>query len=142
MRTLDDEAVAAEARLLLEAERSRVAVAPVIERHPGATIADAYAIQLAGRDLRLAEPRAALVGRKVGLTSEAMQEMMGVDQPDFGYLTGSMISSDGAALDAARFLAPRVEAEIAFRLRAPSLALTSRSKRCSRRPRRSRPRSR
>ncbi len=59
----------------------------MIERHPQATIADAYAIQLAGRALRLAEPGAALVGRKVGLTSKAMQEMMGVDQPDFGYLT-------------------------------------------------------
>lgn len=119
MRTLDEGAVAAEARLLLEAERSRVAVAPVIERHPEATIADAYAIQLAGRALRLERPGAALVGRKVGLTSRAMQEMMGVDQPDFGYLTAAMISPDGAALDAARFLAPRVEAEIAFRLKEP-----------------------
>ena len=119
MRTLDRETVAAEARLLLEAERTRAAVAPVIDRHPQATIADAYAIQLVGRDLRLAEPGMALVGRKVGLTSRAMQEMMGVDQPDFGYLTGAMISHDGAVLDVARFLAPRVEAEIAFRLRAP-----------------------
>lgn len=119
MRTLEESAVAEEARLLLEAERTGVAVAPVIERHPEATIADAYAIQLAGRDLRLAAPGAALVGRKVGLTSRAMQEMMGVDQPDFGYLTAAMISPDGAALDPAAFLAPRVEAEIAFRLKAP-----------------------
>ncbi|MDO8185691.1 hypothetical protein Q5424_15560 [Conexibacter sp. JD483] len=116
---LDEQAVAAEARLLWEAERTRVAVAPVIERHPSATIADAYAIQLAGRALRLGAPGAALVGRKVGLTSRVMQEMMGVDQPDFGYLTAAMISPDGAALDPAEFLAPRVEAEIAFRLRAP-----------------------
>ncbi|HST43363.1 MAG TPA: 2-keto-4-pentenoate hydratase [Conexibacter sp.] len=118
-RALDERAVADEARLLLEAERTRVAIAPVIDRHPGATIADAYAIQLAGRALRLAEPGAALVGRKVGLTSEVMQRMLGVDQPDFGYLTATMVSADGAALDPGVFLAPRVEAEIAFRLKAP-----------------------
>ncbi len=116
---LSPEAVAAEARLLWEAERTRVAVAPVVERHPGATIADAYAIQLAGRALRLAEPGATLVGRKVGLTSDVMQRMLGVDQPDFGYLTATMVSADGATLAPADFLAPRVEAEIAFKLKAP-----------------------
>ncbi|MDW5597328.1 fumarylacetoacetate hydrolase family protein [Conexibacter stalactiti] len=118
-RALDDQAVAAEAALLLEAERTRVAIEPITGRHPAVTIADAYAIQLAGRELRLARPGAALVGRKVGLTSAVMQQMMGVDQPDFGYLTAAMISADGATLDPAAFLAPRVEAEIAFRLKAP-----------------------
>ena len=59
---------------------------------------------------------ATVVGRKVGLTSRAMQEMLGVDQPDFGYLTDEMISSSGVALRVADYIAPRVEVEIAFRL--------------------------
>ncbi|HST38111.1 MAG TPA: hypothetical protein VLK58_01315 [Conexibacter sp.] len=118
-RTLDGRAIAAEAARLHDAERTRVAIEPITDRHPSATIADAYAIQLAGRDLRLAQPGAALVGRKVGLTSAVMQQMMSVDQPDFGYLTAAMVSADGATLDPAAFLAPRVEAEIAFRLKAP-----------------------
>jgi 2-keto-4-pentenoate hydratase len=105
------------ARRLYDAERTAVAVAPLTAEHPDLSIADAYAVQLAGRALRVADG-AALVGRKVGLTSRPMQEMMGVDQPDLGYLTDAMVSPDGATMPA-HLIAPRVEAEIAFRLKAP-----------------------
>lgn len=99
------------ARRLYDADRTATPIAPL-----GAlSIADAYAIQLAGRALR----DRPLVGRKVGLTSAAMQEMLGVGQPDFGYLTDAMVSESGAALGAGRFIAPRVEGEIAFRLARP-----------------------
>lgn len=105
------------ARRLYEAERTAVPVGPLTAEHPDLTIADAYAVQLAGRAMRVADG-ASLVGRKVGLTSDAMQQMLGVDQPDFGYLTAGMVSADGATMPA-HLIAPRVEAEIAFRLGAP-----------------------
>jgi 2-keto-4-pentenoate hydratase len=106
------------ARELIDAERSRAPVNPLTKRQLDLSLADAYSIQQAGLRLRIAEG-AVLVGHKVGLTSLAMQEMLGVDQPDFGYLTREMVSDSGAALAASAFIAPRIEAEIAFRLARP-----------------------
>ena len=97
-------------------------------------------MQAIGRQLRTAEGEE-LRGWKVGLTSAAMQEMMGVDQPDGGYLLESMVVNSGAQLRAERFIQPRVEAEIAFLLKAACRVRASRAKRCSRRRRRSRRRS-
>jgi 2-keto-4-pentenoate hydratase len=108
---------AATADALYAATRHATPIAPPAQTHPGLTIADSYRIQSAGRSLRLAEG-GVLVGHKIGLTSSAMQEMLGVDQPDFGYLLESMVHRTGCVLDADQFIAPRVEAEIAFRLRA------------------------
>lgn len=105
------------ARRLYDAERTATPIPPLTADHPDLSIADAYAVQSAGRAMRVADG-AVLVGRKVGLTSRPMQEMMGVDQPDFGYLTASMVSPDGSEMPA-HLVAPRVEAEIAFRLKAP-----------------------
>lgn len=106
------------ARELLDAERTSRPIAPLTARRPDLSIADAYAIQRAGRALRVADGRR-LVGRKVGLTSAAMQEMLGVDQPDLGYLTQDMVHADGVRLSCGALLEPRVEAEIAFRLARP-----------------------
>jgi 2-keto-4-pentenoate hydratase len=103
------------ARLLLTAERNAEPIAPLARLRPGLEVADAYAIQLAGRKLRSADGDA-LRGRKVGLTSEAMQEMLGVRQPDFGYLLASMLVPSGGSIEVDRLIAPRVEAEIAFYL--------------------------
>lgn len=86
---------------------------PLSEEYPGLTIADAYAIQLRGRALRLAAGEHQ-TGRKVGLTSRPMQDMLGVDQPDFGCLLGSMVVDSGATVATDRLIAPRVEAEIAL----------------------------
>src|SRR5436305_1254864 len=113
MHGLDEIAAA-----LLAAERSHVPVPPPTETLPQLSIADAYAIQRAGLRLRRAEG-ATVVGHKIGLTSLAMQELLGVDQPDFGYLTAAMVSESGCTLAAAGFLAPRAEAEIAFRFARP-----------------------
>lgn len=104
------------ARRLAEAERTRRPIAPVSELRPGLTIDDAYAIQAAGRSLREATG-ARVVGHKIGLTSKAMQETIGVDQPDYGYILADQVYAHDAHLDASRFIAPRVEGEIAFRLR-------------------------
>ena len=106
------------AATLLDADARSVPVAPLTDAWPEMTTADAYAVQAHGRELRLRMGER-LVGRKVGLTSAAMQEMLGVDQPDFGFLTDQMVLPSGSAIHAERLIAPRVEAEIAFRLARP-----------------------
>ena len=105
------------ARLLWHAEQRGEPIEPLSGTFPELGLGDAYRVQAIGRQLRTAEGEE-LRGWKVGLTSAAMQEMMGVDQPDGGYLLESMVVNSGAQLRAARFIQPRVEAEIAFLLKA------------------------
>ncbi len=100
---------------LLEAERTRRPIPPLTEAIPALEIEQAYAIQRAAIARRLAAG-ATHVGWKVGLTSRAMQELLGVDLPDFGHLLNDMEVAPGAALDLAELVAPRVEPEIAFML--------------------------
>ena len=104
------------ARLLWHAEQRREPIEPLSSTFPELGLWDAYRVQAIGRQLRTAEGEE-LRGWKVGLTSAAMQEMMGVDQPDGGYLLESMVVNSGAQLRAERFIQPRVEAEIAFLLK-------------------------
>ncbi|WP_166877797.1 2-keto-4-pentenoate hydratase [Salinibacterium sp. ZJ450] len=101
------------ARELLEADRTGQPVPRLTHRFDGLSVDDAYAIQ----SMQLEEHQAAgrvLVGRKVGLTSLAMQKQLGVDSPDFGYFFDDMVYGDGAAIPVARFIAPKVEPEYAF----------------------------
>jgi 2-keto-4-pentenoate hydratase len=97
---------------LERAERDRVAIDP-----PAAaaklTVADAYRIQLINVERRVAAGRR-IVGAKVGLTSVAMQKMMGVDEPDFGHLFDDMVLQTGDECTVGALLIPRVEPEIAF----------------------------
>jgi 2-keto-4-pentenoate hydratase len=104
------------ARLLWHAEQRREPIEPLSATFPELGLWDAYRVQAIGRQLRTAAGEE-LRGWKVGLTSAAMQEMMGVDQPDGGYLLESMVVNSGAQLRAERFIQPRVEAEIAFLLK-------------------------
>ncbi len=104
------------ARLLWHAEQLGEPVEPLSATFPELELWDAYRVQAIGRSLRTASGEE-LRGWKVGLTSAAMQEMMGVDQPDGGYLLESMVVGSGAQLRAERFIQPRVEAEIAFLLK-------------------------
>lgn len=106
-------AVDAAAARLAEAERTRTPCAPVRELVGESDLAAAYAVQEAGTRARLAAG-ARLVGRKIGLTSAAVQEQLGVDQPDFGMLFADMAVPDGGEVPAGRLLQPRAEAEIAF----------------------------
>ncbi|MFI6883883.1 2-keto-4-pentenoate hydratase [Streptosporangium canum] len=103
------------AAALLAAECSRVPVAPLAAQPPGLTLEDAYRIQAAGVARRIAEG-AHVVGHKVGLTSQAMQEQLGMNEPDSGVLLDDMVVPSGSTLLRGDFIAPRVEAEIAFRL--------------------------
>ena len=97
---------------LERAERERVAIDP-----PAAgsvmTVADAYRIQMINVDQRVASGRK-IVGRKVGLTSIAMQKMFGVNEPDFGHLFDDMIIANGGECRVDSLMIPRVEPEIAF----------------------------
>jgi 2-keto-4-pentenoate hydratase len=97
---------------LRDAERNRAPVPPLVQEFPGLTADDAYAIQLHNIRRR----SAAVVGHKVGLSSKAMQEMMGVDEPDYGHLLADMRLSEDEPVDSARFCYPRVEIEVAFLL--------------------------
>lgn len=103
------------ARALHQAGHSRRPVqAPSLE-HPGITVDDAYAIQSAGIELKLAEGRR-IVGRKIGLTSRAMQRSSQIDEPDYGVLLDDMVFEEGGDIPLERFIAPMVEVELAFHL--------------------------
>ena len=101
---------------LFEALRSRSTIKPLIERDPSLTIDDAYAISLDFLKRRQAEGEV-VVGKKIGVTSKAVQDMLGVHQPDFGFLTGPMHVIGDIDVDAKALIAPRAEAEIAFILK-------------------------
>jgi 2-keto-4-pentenoate hydratase len=98
---------------LRTAERDRVAVEPLRESHPAIDVADSYRIQLINIGLRL-EAGVTVLGHKVGLSSEAMQKMMGVEEPDYGHLLSDMELTEGVPADATRWLLPRVEPEVGF----------------------------
>jgi 2-keto-4-pentenoate hydratase len=103
------------AQELASALRTAQPVPPISARHPAFTLDDAYGIQRELRRLTLADG-AALVGHKIGLTSEAIRTMFGIDQPDFGFLTDQMIYPSGTAIDTGQLISPKVEAELAFRI--------------------------
>lgn len=104
------------ARELYEALRGRHVLSPLIERYPDLTIDDAYAISL-GFLARRRQDGERVVGKKIGVTSKAVQDMLGVHQPDFGFLTDWMRTGDEIDIDAKALIAPRAEAEIAFVLK-------------------------
>ncbi len=89
------------------------AITPIRHAEPLATIDDAYAIQTLNRDHWVREGRR-IVGAKIGLTSKAVQQQIGVDQPDFGVLFADMQVGEADAVTTGRLLQPKVEAEIAF----------------------------
>ncbi|MFJ8113700.1 2-keto-4-pentenoate hydratase [Streptomyces sp. NPDC096132] len=116
--TLTAEQRAEAAWLLRMAEHHVQPIDPLSALMPGLDPADAYAVQQSNIARRLADG-ATVVGHKVGLTSAAMRELLGVDEPDHGHLLDDMVHRDGAPVLAARYCAPRVEPEICFRLARP-----------------------
>lgn len=103
------------AKELFDAQNKRQAVVPLITRHPQLTIDDAYQISLKTLDLRT-QVGETVVGKKIGVTSKAVQKMLNVHQPDFGFLTNTMHYSDASniSLKKSRLIQPRAEGEIAF----------------------------
>lgn len=106
------------ATLLLEAERRRKPIEPLSDQFPGLDVEDAYAIQRGNISAKLAEGRS-IRGHKVGLSSKAMQQLVGVHEPDYGHLLDSMFFAPGQEIDVDAFLQPRIEPEIAFILGSP-----------------------
>jgi 2-oxo-hept-3-ene-1,7-dioate hydratase len=123
---LSAEEVTAAAAALDEAERTRVQIRQLSQAHPGITVADAYRIQRAWIDRKLAGGRR-IIGHKIGLTSKAMQQALNIDTPDSGYLLDDMLFADGGEVPTGRFIATRIEVELAFviktRLEGPDCSL-------------------
>ncbi|MDX1505316.1 MAG: fumarylacetoacetate hydrolase family protein [Spongiibacter sp.] len=102
---------------LYQSLRSQRSITPLTERFPNITIDDAYYISLRMLNRRL-EDGEQVVGKKIGVTSAVVQEMLGVHQPDFGFLTDAMTFANGADIKVAgHLIQPRAEAEIGFRLK-------------------------
>lgn len=109
----DPDTIAALADALWEAERDRRPIEPLTDRWPDLGIEDAYAVQQRNVDRRIGRG-ASVGGRKIGLTSRGMQEMLGVDEPDYGVLLDDMFVEDGDEIRLDTMVQPRIEAELAF----------------------------
>jgi 2-keto-4-pentenoate hydratase len=98
---------------LASAERDRKPIAPLLETDPSIDVVDAYEIQLLQIRDKLSAGRV-VRGHKVGLSSRAMQKMMGVDEPDYGHLLDDMFVYETEQVELSRLCQPRVEFEVAF----------------------------
>ena len=110
---MSDGIVAEVADRLWRAEIEHSPISPITDAHPELVLQDAYAIQTYNIERRVASGRV-IRGRKVGLTSRPMQELLGVSEPDFGVLLDDMFVEDGDEVPLETMLQPRVEAEMAF----------------------------
>ena len=110
---LDLDRTTAAADQLRAAEQHRAPIDPLVVSFPGIDAEDAYQIQLLNIRRRLAAD-GQVVGHKVGLSSRAMQEMMGVDEPDYGHLLADMRLTSDAPARRDRYCQPRVEPEVGF----------------------------
>ena len=124
---LSQEVVRQLARQLYDARKNRVQLRHFSKQHPQMTIEDGYTIQREWVKLELADGRA-IKGRKIGLTSRAMQQASQINEPDYAPLMDDMFFETGSEIPVERFIAPRVEVELAFvldkPLRGPGVTLT------------------
>jgi 2-keto-4-pentenoate hydratase len=110
---LDTAQRSAAAGLLWAAERDRAPIGPLTETFPGIDVVDAYEVQLINIRRRLAAG-ARVRGHKVGLSSPVMQQMMGVDEPDYGHLLDGMVLAQDTPVPATAYCYPRIEVEIGY----------------------------
>lgn len=117
----------AKARALYDARRSRVPIPPFTDADPSLGMADGYAVQQELVKLLLADGDT-IIGHKVGVTSTAMQKLIGIDSPDYGPVLSSTVYRDGDTIPLDRFIQPKIEAEIVFvlgdRLQGPGVTVT------------------
>lgn len=116
--TLNTDDIQAAAAQLYNAERDRIQIRPLTLSNPDMDMDDAYAVQKAWIDRKIADGRE-ITGYKIGLTSRAMQMSMNIDTPDFGVLLDDMAFENGGKVCAADFTDPRIEVEFAFVLKKP-----------------------
>ncbi len=111
---------------LQQSEQSRVQVEHFSRRFPAMTVNDGYAVSRAWVKLKIAQGRV-VRGHKIGLTSRAMQQASQITEPDYGTLLDDMFIAQGSDIAATRFIAPRVEVELAFvlgrRLQGPNVTI-------------------
>jgi len=110
---LSTEDISAAAERLDRAEKTRTQIRQLSQEFPAITIDDAYAIQKAWMAIKVSSGRV-VKGHKIGLTSKAMQSALNIDEPDSGVLLDDMFFADGGIVPTDRFIATRVEAELAF----------------------------
>ena len=115
---LETSIVTALARQLYDARKTRIQLRHFSKAHPGMTIEDGYAIQREWVRLEMADGRS-IKGRKIGLTSRAMQQATQITEPDYAPLMDDMFFETGSDIPFDRFIAPRVEVELAFVLGRP-----------------------
>lgn len=115
---LDADVIAQLADELAEAEQRKAVIPRITARFPDATIEDSYAIQRIWRDKNLAAGRT-LVGRKIGLTSKAMQQATGITEPDYGVMFDDTVYPSGSDIPFDDFSNVRIEVELAFVLKLP-----------------------
>ncbi|GAA1646658.1 2-keto-4-pentenoate hydratase [Microbacterium flavum] len=114
---LNAEQIAQLADELAEADRTHGVIPRITARYPDATVEDSYAIQGVWRDRMIASGRT-LVGRKIGLTSKAMQQATGISEPDYGVMFDDTVFRSGDTIPTAHFSNVRIEVELAFVLKA------------------------
>jgi 2-keto-4-pentenoate hydratase len=113
---LGDKEITEAARSLTKAFKELKPIDPLTDTFPGITSEEAYRVQLMTIEARKASGTR-IVGKKIGLTSPAMQQMFHVEEPDYGHLMDDMLIYQGFELSMARLVQPRVEGEIAFVLK-------------------------
>lgn len=111
--TLSTEQIAEIVEAHERARQDAAPIDPVSRRYPDVTLEDAYAIQAAWIDLQIANG-ATVGGKKIGLTSRAMQMAMQIDEPDYGVLLDYMFIPSGSSIAASDFVDPKIEVEFAF----------------------------
>src|SRR5689334_24382601 len=123
---LSKDEIRSAAERLDQAEKTRKQIRQLSLEHPAITIEDSYAIQKAWVEMKVGQGRV-VKGHKIGLTSKAMQSALNIDEPDSGILLDDMFFADGGLVPTERFIATRVEAELAFvmksRLAGPNCTL-------------------
>ena len=110
---LSNDEIRSAAERLNHAEKMRRQIRQLSLEYPGITIAESYAIQKAWINMKVAQGRV-VKGHKIGLTSKAMQSALNIDEPDSGILLDDMFFADGGLVPTERFIATRIEAELAF----------------------------
>jgi 2-keto-4-pentenoate hydratase len=101
---------------LVAAEKDRKPIGTLTDAYPDMSIVDAYRIQQAIIEIKLSKGRR-IIGKKIGLTSRGMQQLLGVNEPDFGQLLDNMLIPEGLACSRDALLQPKVEGELAFILK-------------------------
>jgi len=111
--SLNETEISGTAQKLIAAHKDLEPIEPLTETYPGITVEDAYRIQLMTIDAWKSEGQK-VVGKKIGITSVPIQEMLGVNEPDYGHLLDKMLVYEDFGMPASTLIAPRIEGEIAF----------------------------